>query len=402
MLPLVVQHLRKSYGLFEAVRGVSFRAEPGEIFGLLGPNGAGKTTTLECVLGLRRADAGQISLGEIDLMRHSAAAKSVIGAALQSAQLQDKITPREALKLFGAFYPRSRSAEVMLEEFQLDEKADAPFASLSGGQKQRLFLALAFVHDPKLVVLDEPTVGLDPTARRELHDVIRRARASGCTLVLSTHDLAEAEQLCDRLAIIDRGRIVAADTVSRLIASAQARPRVCVRVREFNKAEPIKAIDLACWNDVDGAIAVTQRGSEIVIATDHVNRTTVSVVQRLQKCGEEVLDLRVQYPSLEDVFFERTGRTYSETSDSNIAAQEVVVQPNSATKDLASSDIDGKGLAEDKREGAKIKDDHGKSGHISRTGSTAGAASPGSAGGPPASEILPVESRTPPNPGDQK
>jgi len=311
LLPLVVQDLRKSYGSFEAVRGVSFRAEPGEIFGLLGPNGAGKTTTLECVLGLRRPDAGNLFLGEIDLIRDSTAAKSLIGAALQSAQLQDKITPREALRLFGAFYPQPRSPEVMIEEFQLNEKADAPFASLSGGQKQRLFLALAFVHQPRLVVLDEPTVGLDPTARRELHAAIRRARAAGCALVLSTHDLAEAEQLCDRLAIIDQGRIVAANTVNQLIATSRARPRLCLRART-REGHPI---GLSGWEQIDAVTQVSQRGDELVIATDQVNRTTVALVQRLQARGEELLDLRVQRPSLEDVFFEATGRVYSETGD---------------------------------------------------------------------------------------
>jgi len=308
---LLVQGLRKSYGSFEAVRDVSFRAEPGEIFGLLGPNGAGKTSTLECVLGLRQADAGNMTLGEIDLIRDSTAAKAFIGAALQSAQLQDKITPREALRLFSAFYPQARSPEILLEEFHLTEKADAKFASLSGGQKQRLFLALAFIHSPKLVVLDEPTVGLDPTARRELHVAIRRARASGCAIVLSTHDLAEAEQLCDRLAIIDRGRIVASDTVSQLIASSQARPRICVRARTREGAW----VGETGWDQIDGAAGVNRRGEEIVIATDQVNRTTIAVVQRLQQRGEELLDLRVQRPSLEDVFFEVTGRVYSETGD---------------------------------------------------------------------------------------
>jgi ABC-2 type transport system ATP-binding protein len=292
---------------------VSFRAEPGAIFGLLGPNGAGKTSTLECVLGLRHPDAGQITLGDIDLIRDSTVAKALIGAALQSAQLQDKVTPREALRLFSAFYPHARTPDAMLEEFQLTEKADTAFASLSGGQKQRLFLALAFIHNPKLVVLDEPTVGLDPTARRELHVAIRRARAAGCAIVLSTHDLAEAEQLCDRVAIIDHGRIVASNTVPQLIASSRARVRVCVRARTRDGV----AVSEVGWEQIEAAANVSTRGDEIIIATDHVNRTTIAVIQRLQERGEELLDLRVQRPSLEDVFFEVTGRVYSESGDAS-------------------------------------------------------------------------------------
>jgi ABC-2 type transport system ATP-binding protein len=327
---------------------VSFRAEPGEIFGLLGPNGAGKPSTLECVLGLRRPDSGKITLGEIDLIHQSTSAKALIGAALQSAQLQDKITPREALRLFSSFYPQARTPEALLKEFQLTEKADASFASLSGGQKQRLFLALAFIHNPQLVVLDEPTVGLDPNARRELHVAIRRARATGCAIVLSTHDLAEAEQLCDRLAIIDHGRIVASNTYSQLIASSRARPRVCVRARTRDGT----AIDETGWDQIDSAASVSQRGDEIVIATDQVNRTTIAMVQRLQERGDELLDLRVQRPSLEDVFFEVTGRVYSETGDAVELGSEQAQARMGSAKGNAGANAQEKAMAKKKENNA--------------------------------------------------
>ena len=197
-----VRDLSKRYDAVEAVRGISFDVAAGEIFGLLGRNGAGKTTTLECLLGLRRADAGAIAIAGIDTLAEPQRAKQLVGAQLQAATLQDKITPREALKLFASFYRAPAAIGELIEQFALAEKADAPFDSLSGGQRQRLFLALAFVNRPQIVVLDEPTAGLDPQARRELHQLIAGVRASGRTVLLSTHDLDEAHQLCDRIGIL--------------------------------------------------------------------------------------------------------------------------------------------------------------------------------------------------------
>src|SRR5512142_325834 len=171
-----VQELTKRYGTVDAVRGVSFEVAAGEIFGLLGPNGAGKTTTLECILGLRRPDAGAIVLGGVDAIARPGQAKQLVGAQLQDAALQDKITPRQALALFAAFYPAPAGVEELIGRFALAAKADAPFDSLSSGQRRRLFLALAFVNRPQLVVLDEPTAGLDPQARRRLHQIIAGVR----------------------------------------------------------------------------------------------------------------------------------------------------------------------------------------------------------------------------------
>ena len=189
---VVVRDLWKRYGTTEAVRGVSFAIRAGEIFGLLGPNGAGKTSTLECLLGLRDVDAGDVEVGGLDARKFPREVKQKIGVALQSTSLQDKITPREALRLFGSFYPRRIAPEKLLERFALTEKADAPFDSLSGGQRQRLALALAFVNEPELVILDEPTTGLDPQARRELHDEILRMKRDGYTVLITTHYLEEA------------------------------------------------------------------------------------------------------------------------------------------------------------------------------------------------------------------
>ena len=205
---LIVQSLQKRYGDYEAVRGVSCDIAEGEILGLLGPNGAGKTSTLECVIGLRRPDAGTIRMCGIDALAEPEKVKQLLGAQLQATALQDKITPREAIGLFGAFYENPAKADDLIERFSLSEKADSPFDSLSGGQWQRLGLALAFVNNPRVLFLDEPTTGLDPQSRRELHGSIEKMKADGHTVLLTTHYIEEAHQLCDRIAIIDHGRII--------------------------------------------------------------------------------------------------------------------------------------------------------------------------------------------------
>jgi len=220
MIPALAVHgLERRYGAVKAVDGISFEVAAGEVFGLLGPNGAGKTTTLECILGLVRPDAGCIEIeGDADVAR----ARAKIGAVLQATGLPDKITPREALTVFGAFYSAPPGAQSLLERFGLAEKADAAFDALSGGQKQRLALALAFAGNPRLLLLDEPTAGLDPQMRREVQDHIASMREEGRAVLLATHDMAEAERLCDRIAVIARGRIVATGTPRELIAASGA------------------------------------------------------------------------------------------------------------------------------------------------------------------------------------
>ena len=209
MSKVIVRDLHKRYGDVQAAQGVSFEIAEGEIFGLLGPNGSGKTTTLECMIGLRQPDAGEIEVCGLDARRKPRAVKQKIGAVLQTIQLQDKITPREALALFASFYHHAAAPAHLLQRFSLDDKADAPFDSLSGGQRQRLAVALAFVNNPELIFLDEPTTGLDAQSRRELHAEIAAMKRDGHTVLLTTHYIDEAEQLCDRIAIIDRGRIIA-------------------------------------------------------------------------------------------------------------------------------------------------------------------------------------------------
>ncbi|HEX3729748.1 MAG TPA: ABC transporter ATP-binding protein [Opitutaceae bacterium] len=209
MPALSIRGLTKRYGSAVAVAGLTLEIQAGEIFGLIGPNGAGKTTVLECVSGLRRPDAGTIEVGGLAAAAPAAAVLRRLGVALQGSALPDPMTPRQAARLCGAFYPRAVSPERLLARFGLGEAADTRYAALSGGQRQRLALALAFVGEPELAILDEPTAGLDPALRRQFHELIAAERAAGRTVLFSTHYLEEACALCDRLALIDRGRLVA-------------------------------------------------------------------------------------------------------------------------------------------------------------------------------------------------
>lgn len=217
---LTVAGLSHRYGAVQAADSVSFEIAVGEVFGLLGPNGAGKTTTIECVLGLVRPDAGSVQVCGVDALARPRDARAKTGAVLQATGLPDKITPREALDVFGAFYPVPLKTDALLDRFGLREKQGAAYDTLSGGQKQRLALALAFVGDPQLLVLDEPAAGLDIQMRRELRDHIREIRAAGRAVLLATHDMDEAAQLCDRIAVIASGRIVATGTPAELIAES--------------------------------------------------------------------------------------------------------------------------------------------------------------------------------------
>jgi len=215
---IAVEKLSHRHGAVQAVDGVSFDVAAGEVFGLLGPNGAGKTTTLECVLGLIQPDQGRIEICGVNAGTRQAREK--VGAVLQATGLQDKITPREALNLFAAFYPAPLASATLLERFGLTQKADTAYDTLSGGQKQRLALALAFAGDPQVLLLDEPTTGLDPQIRREVQDHISTLKAGGRAVLLSTHDMDEAARLCDRVAVIAQGRIVATGAPRALIADS--------------------------------------------------------------------------------------------------------------------------------------------------------------------------------------
>ena len=220
---LQVENLVKSYGSVQAVRGVSFSVEEGEVFGLLGPNGAGKTSTVEILEGLRDLDSGRVSVCGLDPQRDSQALKHEIGAALQSTSLPDKLRVMEALRLFASFYKRRRDPEELLKRFGLEEKRNTFYSQLSGGQKQRLALAMALVNDPKVLFFDEPTAGLDPQVRREIYDIIEELKREKKTIVMTTHYIEEAERLCDRVAIVDHGKVVALGT-PRELKSRAGRP----------------------------------------------------------------------------------------------------------------------------------------------------------------------------------
>src|SRR5580704_2821941 len=209
---LEVEDLVKSYGDVHAVRGVSFSVDEGEVFGLLGPNGAGKTSTVEILEGLRDLDSGRVSVCGLDPQRDSHALKHEIGAALQSTSLPDKLRVMEALRLFSSFYKRRRNPEELLKRFGLEEKRNTFYSQLSGGQKQRLALAMALVNDPKVLFFDEPTAGLDPQVRRDNYTIIEELKKERKTILLTTHYIEEAEKLCDRVAIVDQGRVVTQGT----------------------------------------------------------------------------------------------------------------------------------------------------------------------------------------------
>jgi ABC-2 type transport system ATP-binding protein len=293
-----VRDLHKRYDSIAAVRGVSFAIDEGEIFGLLGPNGAGKTTTVECVIGLRTADEGEIEVCGIDARRRPADVKQRIGAALQTTALQDQITPREALALFASFYRDSAPPAQLLDRFAITDKAEAPFDALSGGQRQRLALALAFVNNPELVFLDEPTAGLDPQSRRELHDEILRMKRDGHTVLLTTHDLDEAEALCDRVAIIHQGRIVATGSPRELTAQASANPTV-----EVWAAAPL---DRAIFAGLVDAEAVDVTGARARFSTERPTAVVAELLKRLDDRHIALIELNVRKASLETLFLELT------------------------------------------------------------------------------------------------
>lgn len=297
---VTVSGLTKRYGATTALDRVGFEAREGAIYGLVGPNGAGKTTLLESVLGLRRPDAGSITIGGIDALAEPERSRERVGALLQSTALQDKITPRQALRLFGSFYAEPVPVAELLERFALGEKADAAFETLSGGQKQRLFLALAFVNRPGVLVLDEPSAGLDPNARRDLHRDIAVLRDGGRTVLVSTHDLAEAQQLCDRVGILDHGTVVAEGSPAELIAAARATPRLV-----FRAAADLAAPRLAA---LPGVSEVQRQGERWVLGSRDPNGTLVALVPLLG--AAPLAELEIRQPTLEDVFFERTGRSW--------------------------------------------------------------------------------------------
>ena len=290
-----VEQLRKSYGAVEAVRDVSFSVAAGEIFGLIGPNGAGKTTTVECLLGLRRADGGCLSVLGLDPARETHALRRRVGCQLQESALPDRMRVWEALDLFASLAPGRSDWRALMSDWGLADKRDAPFAALSGGQRQRLFVALALVNDPEVVFLDEMAEGLDPAGRRTARELLRALRERGTTVVLVTHDMDEAEQLCDRVAVIAAGRVVALDTVAALVGRYGRATRVL-----FGAA----GVDLDGLERVPHVDRVEVAGN--VVAIEGTGPVLAYVAAELVRRGTVPDDLRLERDTLEDVFLSLT------------------------------------------------------------------------------------------------
>jgi ABC-2 type transport system ATP-binding protein len=299
-----VENLQKSYGTKAAVADVSFAVERGEIFGILGRNGAGKTTTVETLAGLRRADSGSLSVLGIDPRKDPQAIRAVLGVQLQEARLPAKITVIEALALFAAFYPDPADPEVLLGMLGLIEHRDKQFAKLSGGLKQRLSIALALVGNPQVAVLDELTTGLDPQARRDVWDLVERVRDSGVTIILVTHFMDEAERLCDRLIVIDEGRVVAAGSPKELIRGGSDERTFRMRLPE-GATDPIDLIESLA----DVHTVATIEDELEVTGTTHV---LPAVIIALAESGVVPDEIRTMTRTLEDVFVDVTGHPAEE------------------------------------------------------------------------------------------
>ena len=306
MNPIEVEGLKKDYGSVAAVKGVDFHVEPGEVFGLLGPNGAGKTTTVEILEGLRSRSAGRVQVLGFDPEVQTSQVKDRIGVCLQQTNLQEKIKVREAMELFASLYSRTVDGRKLLERLQLIEKREAMYSQLSGGQKQRLALALALLNDPQVLFLDEPSAGLDPQARLEIHDLVQNLRREQRTILLTTHYIEEAEKLCDRVAIIDEGRIIAIGTPREIQEGARANSTV-----ELLCAQPIEADGEPAWRDAEN-ITFDERRVRITVSSKRPARTVVDMVKWLDERGIELADIRIERPSLEDAFIELTGKSLRE------------------------------------------------------------------------------------------
>jgi ABC-2 type transport system ATP-binding protein len=304
--PIIDIHgLVKRYGDFTAVNGIDLAVEPGEIFGILGPNGAGKTTTLEMIEGLREPDAGSITVAGLDAVRDSEKVRTLIGVQLQTTSLFEYLTAAELIELFAGLYDVDASSarvQELLGLVNLEDKAKSQVSTLSGGQRQRLSITLALVNRPRVVFLDEPTTGLDPAARRDLWQVIRNVRGSGATVVLTTHYMEEAEVLCDRVAVMDRGRVIAIDTPAALIASLGIESVIEARVSGGELHE----------TDLQALPNIIQAGitdDKIELRTRNVQSTLIALMRLVEQRHITLAELISKQSTLEDVFLSLTGRS---------------------------------------------------------------------------------------------
>jgi ABC-2 type transport system ATP-binding protein len=296
-----VHNLTKHYGPVQALRGVSFEVQEGEVFGLLGPNGAGKTSTVEILEGLRPPDGGIVSVCGLDPQTPGDAFKQEIGAVLQATALPDKLRVGEAVSMFASFYKRRRDPSALLKRFGLEEKRNAFYSQLSGGQKQRLALAMSLVNEPRVLFLDEPTAGLDPQVRREIYTIIEELKKERKTILLTTHYIEEAEKLCDRVAVVDQGRVIAQGTPRELKQRSAGTTRIELRLARPESDAALKQLEgVADCRASDGVY---------VVHSTRVPQTIVSLVKYLEANGNELFSLDIAAPSLEDVFLELTGRS---------------------------------------------------------------------------------------------
>jgi ABC-2 type transport system ATP-binding protein len=302
MAVIEVKNLSKRYGETVAVRDVSFVVEPGEIFGILGPNGAGKTTTVECIAGLRVPDGGRITV--LGREPRDPALRKLVGVQLQESELQEKLTVREALELYSAFYPDPADWRRLADDLGLGEKLKTHFGRLSGGQKQRLSIALALIGNPRVAILDELTTGLDPQARRDTWELISAVRDRGVTLLLVTHFMEEAERLCDRIAVIDRGEVVALNTPAGLVEQTATADQTI----RFRPSAPIGDELLTALPEV---IRINRHGDRIeVVGTGNLLHAVTSV---LASHGVVAVELRLEQATLDDAFVRLTGHTAEES-----------------------------------------------------------------------------------------
>ena len=302
MNPIVrVEGLRKIYGSTTAVDNISFDVQEGEIFGIVGPNGAGKTTTIECLEGLRKPDDGKIQILGIDPQKNPQHIKLHTGMQLQQSNLPDRMKVWEALDLYSSFYPNPVNWQDLLQTLGLIEKKNTAFSKLSGGQKQRLFIALALLPDPELIFLDELTTGLDPQARHVIWDLIREVRSRGKTILLTTHFMEEAERLCDRVAILDHGQIVALDTPAALIRNLDGEERIVFLVDT--------TLPVSFKQAFSSEIRIEQQGDRVTIHGKSENGPLITkVVNLLTETNIKFRDLSTENANLEDVFLALTGR----------------------------------------------------------------------------------------------
>jgi ABC-2 type transport system ATP-binding protein len=296
--------LRKTYdGKVEAVRGLNLRIDAGECFGLLGPNGAGKTTTIEILEGLLAPTSGEVTILGQSWQNHERELRERQGISLQETRLSEKLTVRETIELFASFYREPRSSDEVLDELQLREKADSWVGKLSGGQRQRLAVATALVGNPKILFLDEPTTGLDPQSRRQLWDLVRSFQRKGGTVLLTTHYMDEAERLCNRLAIVDHGQIIAEGSPAELIDRLGGH-----HVVEFSVSGDANGVAPALWRSLPGVEAVRDDDQVVCLTVREPHLTIPSLLEAVQRQGKELLHLTTRQASLEDVFVRLTGR----------------------------------------------------------------------------------------------